>query len=158
MLSLTERELIVKLHEAGKKQQEIAALIGCVQSAVNRWIQRSKVTDSLASRPRSGRPTKLKGKILERVKKKILTKIKCANTKYSSVSTKQLSVIIYQEIGETYSMRHVERIMHKLGFSLITPRPEHLRHDKEKVSAFRDEFKKNSCRNMWVMTSLLLMR
>jgi len=151
MLSLAERKLIVKLHETGKKQQEIADLIGCVQSAVNRWIQRSKITNSLESRPRSGRPTKLKGETLERVKKKILARIKSANAEYNSVSTKQLGDIIRREIGETYSMRHVERIMHKLGFSLIMPRPQHVRHDQEKVDTFRDEFKKNLCRNIWIM-------
>jgi len=155
MLSIAERELIVKLYETGKKQQEIAALIGCVQSAVNRWIQRSKVTDSLESRPRSGRPTKLKGETLKRVKKKILTRINSANTEYNSVSTKQLGEIIRREIGRTYSMRHVERIMHKLGFSLITPRPQHVRHDQEKVDAFRDEFKKKFPRSIWAMKSSL---
>jgi len=31
------------------------------------------------------------------------------------------------------------------------PRPQHLKHDQEKVDKFRDEFKKNSNRNMWVM-------
>lgn len=40
-------------------------------------------------------------------------------------------------------MRHIERIIHRLGFSLITPRPQHLRHDQKKVDNFRDEFKKN---------------
>jgi len=70
---------------------------------------------------------------------------------YCSVSTKQVNDLIFQEIGETYSFRHVERIMHKLGFSLITPRPQHLRHDQEKVDEFRDEFKKNFPRSMWFM-------
>ena len=48
-------------------------------------------------------------------------------------------------------MRHVERIMHKLGFSLITPRPQHLRHDQNKVDKFREDFKKNFNRSMWAM-------
>ena len=150
MLSIDERKLIVKLHNAGKKQEYIADLIGCVQSAVNRWIKRSKEMDSLESRPRSGRPTKLKGQTLERLKKKILDKIESTNKEYNSVSTKEIKDLISQEIGEVYSIRHVERIMHNLGFSLITPRPQHLRHDQEKVDSFRGEFKKNSNRSIWV--------
>jgi len=88
---------------------------------------------------------------LIRLKNKILTKIKKANDGYCSVNTKEIGEIIHQEIGKLYSLRHVERIMHKIGFSLIMPRPQHLKHDQEKVDKFRDEFKKNSNRNMWVM-------
>ena len=86
------------------------------------------------------------------LKKKILTKIKQANDDFCSVSTKQIRKIIHQEVGEFYSLRHVERIMHKLGFSLIIPRSQHVLHDQEKVDAFRDEFKKKSKRNMWIMS------
>ena len=150
MLSINERKLIIRWDNEGKNQQDIADLIGCVQSTVNRWIKRSKESDSLESRPRSGRPTKLKGKTLEKLKKKILEKIESTNKEYNSVSTKEIKDLISQEIGVVYSIRHVERIMHKLGFSLITPRPQHLRHDQEKVDAFRDEFKKNSNRSIWV--------
>ena len=151
MISINERKLIVKLYLKGKKQQEIADLIGCSQPTVNLWIHRSKSKIGLKTRPRSGRPTKLKGKTFICLKNIILDKINSANAEYNSVSTKQVSKIIRQEIGNTYTIRHVERIMHKLGFSLITPRSQHLRHDQKKVDSFRDEFKKKSNRNMWIM-------
>jgi len=151
MISTKERELIVRLHQQRKNQQEIADLIGCSQPTVHKWITRFKRGKTLDTLPRSGRPTKLTKKNLTKLKDKILTKIKSANDEYCSVSTKQVGKIIRQEIGETYSLRHVGRIMHGLGFSLITPRPQHLRHDQDKVDKFRDEFKKNFNRSMWVM-------
>jgi putative transposase len=151
MISIKERELIVKLHLGRKNQQEIADLIGCSQPTVNKWITRFKRGKTLNTLPRSGRPTQLTKETLGQLKKKILTKIKDANNKYCSVSTKQVKRLVHQEIGEDYTMRHIERIMHKLGFSLITPRPQHLRHDQEKVDKFRDEFKKNFNRCMWTM-------
>lgn len=151
MLSINERKLILRWNNEDKNQQDIADLIGCSQSAVSRFLMKFHKKGTIQNLPRSGRPTKLKGETLERVKKSILKRIKSANTEYNSVNTKQLGEIIRREIGETYSMRHVERIMHKLGFSLITPRPQHLRHDQEKVDAFRDEFKKNSHKSMWIM-------
>ncbi|MBU2589225.1 MAG: winged helix-turn-helix domain-containing protein [Nanoarchaeota archaeon] len=98
---------------------------------------------TLHTLPRSGRPTKLTKKILSQLKNKIKVKIKSENNKYCSVSTKQIKEIVKEDIGEDYSMRHIERIIHRLGFSLITPRPQHLRHDQKKVDNFRDEFKKN---------------
>ena len=151
MISIKERELIVRLHQQGKNQQEIADLIGCSQPTVHKWITRFKRGKTLDTLPRSGRPTKLTKNNLARIKKKLLANIREANDSYCSVSTKQLKGLIHKEIGKLYSLRHVERIMHKLGFSLITPRPQHLRHDQEKVDAFRKEFKKNLNRNMWIM-------
>jgi len=151
MLNLQERKLIVKLHNQGKKQDYISNLIGCSQPTVHRWIQNGARGRTLHTLPRSGRPTKLTKKNLSLLKKKIYSSVKSANTTYCSVSTKQVAQLVKHEIGKTYSLRHIERIMHKLGFSLITPRPEHIRHDQKKVNAFRDEFKKNLKRNMWVM-------
>lgn len=151
MISKKERELIVKLHQKGKNQQEIADLIDCSQPTVHKWITRFKRGKTLNTLPRSGRPTKLNKKTLSQLKDKILAKIKSANSEYCSVSTKQVKRLVHKEISEDYSIRHIERIMHKLNFSLITPRPQHLRHDQDKVNKFRGEFKKNLKRSMWVM-------
>ena len=151
MISIKERELIVTLHQQEKNQQEIADLIGCSQPTVHKWIMCSKRGRTLHTLPRSGRPTKLTKQNLTRLKKRILTDVKEANSNYCSVSTKQVKDLIHKEIGEIYSLRHVERIMHRLGFSLITPRPQHIRHDQKKVDAFRKEFKKNSNRSILVM-------
>tara|TARA_Y100000310_G_C20496732_1_gene721916 strand:+ start:53 stop:511 length:459 start_codon:yes stop_codon:yes gene_type:complete len=151
MISTKEREIIVKLHQQGKNQQDISDLIGCSQPTVHKWITRFKRGKTLDTLPRSGRPTKLTKETLSQLKEKIFAKIKSANNKYCSVSTKQVKKLVHKEIGEDFSMRHIERIMHKLGFSLITPRPQHLRHDQDKVDNFRDEFKKNSKRSMWAM-------
>lgn len=151
MLGIKERELIFSLYKKGKKQGEISELIGCSQPTVHRWIKHNLSGRTLETLPRSGRPTKLTGKKIIQLKKKIVSQIENANSEFCSVSTKQISELIHQEIGELYSLRHVERIMHKLGFSLVTPRPQHMRHDQEKVDKFREEFKKNSNRSIWVM-------
>lgn len=153
MITPQQRELIVKLDNEGKNQQYIAALIGCSQPTVHRWIVHGKKGRTFLTLPRSGRPTKLSGKKLLAVKKAISDEITRANEKYGSINTKQIAEIIRREIGEQYTLRHVERIMHKLGFSLITPRPQHLRHDQKKVDDFRDEFKKNLKKRTWIIPS-----
>ena len=153
MLTKQQRELIIKLKQDGKKQQQIAHLIGCSQAAVSKWLYKHKVGRTLETLPRSGRPTKLTEIKLKRLRNKLLHEIKNANKKYCSLNTKQLSDIIKKEIGKEYSMRHVERIMHKLGFSLITPRTRHIKHDQRKVDEFKDMFKKNFSRNTWVLSS-----
>ena len=151
MLSIKERKLIIQWDEKGKTQQEIAELLNCHQSSVSRFLVKYKRKGIIQNLPRSGRPTRLTKEVLSQLKEKILTKIKSANNKYCSVSTKQIKKLIRKEIEEDYTIRHIERIMHKLGFSLVTPRPQHIRHDQEKVDQFRDEFKKNFSRSMWTM-------
>lgn len=151
MISIKERKLIIQWNENGKTQEEIAGLLECHQSSVSRFLTKYKQKGTLEDLPRSGRPTKLTKKTLSRLRKKIIATIEETNNEFCSVSTKQICEIIHQDIGELYSLRHVERIMHKLGFSLITPRSQHLRHDQERVDRFRDEFKKNSHRSIWAV-------
>lgn len=152
MLTLKERKLVLQWSQKGKTQQEIAELLGCNQASISRLIRKYKSKGTIKNLPRSGRPTKLTKKNLTLLKRKILSLIKSLNDNFNSVNTKQVAQLVKQEIGEAYSLRHIERIMHKLGFSLITPRPQHLRHDQEKVDNFREEFKKNFKRSMWVMS------
>ncbi|HLE06994.1 MAG TPA: winged helix-turn-helix domain-containing protein [archaeon] len=151
MITIKERGLIIQWDEKGKAQQEIAELLNCHQSSVSRFLKKYKHKKMIENMPRSGRPTKLTKKKIKQLKTKILAEIELANKEFCSVNTKQISKMIHQEVGEIYSLRHVERIMHKIGFSLITPRPQHLRHDQKKVDQFRDEFKKKSKRNTWAM-------
>ena len=152
MLEVKDREMIVKLHNNGKNQEEISRLVGCSQPTVQRWIKHDLAGRTLQTLPRSGRPTPLTKKALDRLKKKIVAQIEAANDQFCSVSTREIKEIIHGEVGELYSLRHVERIMHRMGFSLITPRPQHMRHDQKKVNKFRAEFKKNLHRRIWAMS------
>lgn len=153
MLTKQQREIIIKLKQDGKKQQQIANILGCSQAAVSKWLSRYKSGRTFETLPRSGRPTKLTKTKLRKLKNKLLRKVKNANKKFCSLNTKQLSDIVKKEVGKEYSIRHVERIMHKLGFSLITPRTRHIRHDQKTVDKFKDMFKKNFNRSTWVLSS-----
>jgi len=152
MIPIEQRNVIIQLDKKGKTQQEISELLDCNQSSVSRLLNKYRHKGDVKDMPRSGRPTKLTKKNLAKIKKKILTEIKEANDNYCSVSTKQVKDLIHKEVGEIYSLRHIERIMHRVGFSLITPRPQHLKHDQKKVDAFRKSFKKNSNRSIWAMS------
>src|SRR3989344_1681643 len=72
MISIKERKLIVRLHQQGKNQQEIADLIDCSQPTAHKWITRFKRGKTLDILPRSGRPTKLTKQNLAKLKNKIL--------------------------------------------------------------------------------------
>ncbi|GEM_PF-2379628 len=151
MLNLTQRELIVKLSRQQKKQQEIADIIGCSQPTVNMWLKREKQGLTLKTLPRSGRPTPLTKKTLSTLKKELTTKARDANKKFCSITTKQFSQVINSKTNMNYSLRHLRRILHKIEFSRITPRSQHIKNDPVKVAMFRDEFKKNSKQSTWIM-------
>lgn len=149
MLTTKERKLILQWSQSGKTQQEIADLLGCHQSSISRLLRKHQRTGSVANLPRSGRPTAVSPSALSRLRHIITDMILQANKSFCAVSTKQIVEVIEQEVGKAYSHRHVERLLHKMGFSLVTPRPKHVRHDQEKVDAFRAEFKKNFRNSMW---------
>ncbi len=151
MLNLQTRELILKWVKQDKTQEEIAALAGCNQSAVSRLIAKYKKTGSLSNLPRSGRPTPLTKDTLLKLKQEFTEKARAANKKFCSLDTKKFSKMIEQTTRKKYTTRHVERILHKLDFSRITPRSQHIRNDPEKIAALRQEFKKNLKQSMWVM-------
>ena len=151
MINLQTRELVIKWKKEGKIQQHIAELVGCNQSAISRLIVKHKTTGTIKNLPRSGRPTPLTKETLKKLKNDFKKRAKTANKNFCSIDTKQFSQIIENETQKKYTTRHVERILHKLDFSLITPRSQHIKNDPKKVKEFREEFKKNEKPSMWIM-------
>jgi transposase len=151
MINLQTRELVLKWTTQRKTQQEMAELAGCHQSAISRLLAKHKKTGSIKNQHRSGRPTPLTNETLAKLKKDFAKKARAANKKFCSIDTKKFSELIQKTTGKNYTTRHVERILHKLDFSRITPRSQHIKNDPAKVAAFRDEFKKNSKPSTWVM-------
>jgi len=148
---LKERELIIKLYDEGKTQECIADILGVSQSKVSYWVVRYRKFKSLDDLSRSGRPSSFSDDLLCLIKEKIEKRIVYKNKMFSSCNSKDLRKIISKEINKPISLRHCRRILHKLGFSLITPRTQHVKNDPEKIKKFREEFKKNSNRSFWVM-------
>jgi len=142
MINLQTRELALKWAKEGKTQQQIADLVGCNQSAVSRLIVKYNKTGNVKNLPRSGRPTPLTKNALTKLKTEFKKNAREANKNFCSIDVKQFSQMIEKEANRKYSTRHVERILHKLDFSRITPRPQHIKNDPKKVNRFRGDFKK----------------
>src|SRR4030042_5258268 len=134
MINLQTRELVLKWIKQGKTQEEIADLAGCPQSAISRLMAKYKKTGSLKNRFRSGRPTPLTKETIALLKEDFTSKARAANKNFCSINTKKFSELIQKTTGKTYTTRHVERI-HKLDFSRITPRSQHIKNDPAKVAA-----------------------
>jgi len=147
-----ERELIIKLSNEKKTCREIASILGTSKSKAAYWIVRFKKTGKLEDKQRNGRPTKLTKNIIEETKQQIKSVMLEKNGKGNFYSKEALQILEHKT-SKKYSLRHVQRIMHRMGFSLITPRTSHIRKDEKAQQKFRQQFKKNSKRNMWGIQS-----
>ena len=144
-----ERELIIKLANENRTTREIADILGISKSKSAFWIKRFRDTKSLLDRDRSGRPTPLAKQELNAVANDI--KLNVMKPNKAGISSKEVLKIIEHKTKRKYTLRHAQRLLHKMGFSLITPRVSHIRKEEKAQAKFREEFKKNLNRNMWVI-------
>lgn len=148
---IKERELIVKLHNEKRSTYDIARILGISQTKASFWVRRYKKTGNLENMPRSGRPTPLTKDELNNIRNHIKSRL--IKPMKAGVSSKEVLQIIENKTKRKYTLRHTQRLLHKMGLSLITPRVSHIRKDEKAQNKFREEFKKNLSRNMWALQS-----
>ena len=129
-----------------KSSYEIGEQVHTSHTKVQRWINRfnKKGIEGLYDKPRSGRPSILKKKQIILLEKTISRKSEFR------VGYNTLEIIheIKTEFGVAYTPRHVRRLLHKLGYSRITPRPSHVNKDPIKSKEIVSNLKKTY--NVWV--------
>lgn len=148
---IKERELIIKLHFVDKKKtREIANLLGTSKSTVSYWICKHKKGLSLEDEPRSGRPSEISQEQLEKLKNTLQRKP--SKVRYSGQSmgwtTKMVVQYIRDEFHVSFTQRHVTRLLHKLGLSLITPRSQHAKDSKLARLAFKENMEKKTSKSV----------
>jgi transposase len=151
-----ERELIIQLHKKKRSVRYIGEILDISKSKAAFWIQRYKQTNSLQDKPRSGKPANLTKQQLEAVKEVFHD---FPSSKYGGERmgwiTRSAIQYVKKEFGVEYGMRGMEKMLHKLGLRLITPRPQHRKGSKAARIVYRMDFKKNSRKNIWVAPSLI---
>ena len=151
-----ERELIVSLHKKGKSTRDIAFALDVSKSKAGFWVKRFRETKSLDDIRRSGRPPSMTEAQLAELR---ATLHDTPPAKYGGEkigwTSKMVLQYIHDHFGVLYGLRQVQKLLHKLGLSLITPRSEHQKGSYAARTVFRMDFKKNSRRNIWVPTSFL---
>lgn len=144
-----ERELIIELYNKKKSTYQIADILGISQTKASFWVRRYIKTGSLENLPRSGRPTPLTKRELSEIKILLRDDILTAKNKKAGFSSKEVLGLMEKKAKRKYTIRHAERVMHKIGLSLITPRVSHIKKDEKAQENFRGNFKKNLDRNIW---------
>ncbi len=134
-----------------KSSYKIADLADTSHTKVQRWINRFNKhgLKGLKDKSRTGKPSKLSTE-----QKKTLEK-ELDKPKEFSVGWRTLEVLdkIKALFGINYTIQHIRRLLYKLGYSKVKPRPEHIRKDPEKTKSVVKKLKKNSY--VWVKSGQL---
>jgi transposase len=101
---------------------------------LNNWIKAFKASGSiaLASQPKKPKNSKLSEENIQKIEEWIQVN--------SSITLRELRLKIIDELGVSVSTTTVHRVIQKLKFSYITPRPRHYKQDP----LLQAEFKKKS--------------
>lgn len=153
------RQNIIKLHKKGKKQTEIAYLLDVPQSTVSYWIIRYNKERKLTDKPHSGRPSQISEEQMAEIKETFLD---FPPERYGGESlgwtTKMAMQYIKDKFNVLYGMRQIQKLFHRFGLNLITPRQEHKKASYAARVVYRMDFKKNSKKNIWIASSLISTR
>lgn len=138
---LARRIQAVWLASKGRTCPEIMDITGAKRRTVQQWIARYNHggIEELLDKPRSGRPALLTAKSAKRLARRI----EAGPTRADGVSVftgPAVGELVKREFGVLYSLRGVECLLGRMGFSYLAPRP---RHEKTNPQ-IQEEFKKTS--------------
>jgi len=153
---LVIRKKIISLNKKSKSVRDIAYLLDVSKSKAAYWIKRYKQTGKLENMPRSGCPARLNKIQLSQLNKALLD---FAPNRFGGESlgwtTKMAIQYVKDKFNVSYGMRQMQKLFHKFGLNLITPRTEHAKSSYAARTVYRMDFKKNSKKNIWVAPSLI---
>ena len=133
-----DRYRAVLLALGGQDAPAIAKALGRARRSVQDWAYayRDGGVDALRPKPRPGRPTKLpRGREAE-----LKARLDAGPRPGDGVCTlrgRDVVAILEREFGVRYSLGGAYDLLHRLGYSCLTPRPRHERSDPAAVEDFK---------------------
>ncbi len=114
-----ERILMIIWLKSGKSTYEIGNLLFCPHSKVAYWKKRfnSGGLEGLRTAERPGRPGSIDGRTEEEIRTEL--------SGSDHWNTSEISRIVQEKSGVTYTRRHIRRMAQEWGYSLITLRKKH---------------------------------
>jgi transposase len=123
----------------GREAPDIAKAFGRSRRAVQDWVYRYRDggIDALLPGKKTGRPTKLP----RDQEALFLARLKAGPTDADGVCTlrgKDAVRILKDEFRASYTLDGAYDLLHRLGYSCLTPRPRHENNDPVAVQEFKD--------------------
>lgn len=127
-----DRYRVVQLAVGGERCPAIMKMLGRSRGFVQRWAYayRDGGLDAIVVKPQPGRPPTLPTEQHAAFKQRIID----GPTHADGVCTPRgvdARRILEEEFGVKYSLNGVYELMHRLGLSVLVPRPEHRKADPE---------------------------
>lgn len=134
------RAQAVVLARQGKTAPEIVAALGAARRAVQAWVKRYNDggVEGLQEGDHSGKPPRLKAGQEEKLKAR-LDAGALADDGVCTLRASDIKRILEKEFQVLYSLQGVYKLLHRLGYSCLAPRPRHPRAADEQT---RVAFKK----------------
>ena len=131
----------VAMAQQGLSSARIAELIGDSSRSVERWVARynDQGVAGLPDRPRSGRPPKLSAP----QQQAFCARVDGGPQEADGVSVmhgKDYQRLLEREFVVMYSLDGVYKLLHRLGYSWLMPRPRHEQADRQA----QEDFEKTS--------------
>lgn len=129
---------------SGWKSTQVAELFGLTRWAVVKWIQKanSDGVEMVNDRARSGRPSHFDKDLM----KKLDVALSKSPQDFGMPRAKWDGVVFVEYLKKTYHIeihvRHAQRMIKKLGYSLRRPMYRFVQTKEEGVEEFRDTLKK----------------
>ena len=135
------RLLGIVLGRQGQTSRAIGQALGVTSRTVRDWVKRYNQGGAVAlqEQPGRGRPARLKEQDHERFRTRIEAGAQPEDG-VCSLRGSDIQRILEQEFATVYSLNGVYRLLHRLGYSSLAPRPRHAQAATER----QDAFKKNS--------------
>ena len=134
------RLLMALKRKEGESMDEIAQQLEMKRLTVNLTLHRFQERGITAKNDekRSGRPQELSRPQLKNLRKLLLKGPRKGQNPLWT--TKMVMALVEAEYSKKYTVRHMRRLLHQLGFSVQKPRPRHYKTDV----AEQEHFKKTS--------------
>lgn len=138
---LATRIRAVYLAVMGKSAPEIAVLLGYRRRTIQKWIYSYNRLglDGLQDTSGRGQRCKLNDDQLQWLRQR-LEEGPPPESGLSVFHGKDIQLMIHQQFGVTYHLHSIYKILHRLGYSYVSSRPEHPKGDPQA----RETFKKKS--------------
>lgn len=138
---LATRIRAVYLALMGKSAPDIAALLGYRRRTIQNWVYayNQRGLEGLQETSGRGRRGKLNADQLQWLRQR-LEEGPPSESGLSVFHGKDIQRLIHHQFGVTYHLHSIYKLLHRLGYSYVSSRPEHPRGDPEA----RNTFKKKS--------------
>jgi transposase len=130
-----------ELKQKGWKQQDIAEALGVTPGAVSQWMKRARGegVEALYSQPAPGPTPRMSQEQMARIPKLLAKGAEHFGFRGEVWTGKRVARLIKDELGVTYTPRHVGRILKAIGWSRQKPVERASQRNEVAIERWRTE-------------------